>query len=116
NQNSANTGSMIFKYTDTNGNGYVQPMKNTPYYIYLQQGTLQQNYPYVINWSSDIDYVFTAYAAASQSTLLIGLTKFQRSTNTFTALGRIQLAPAVGAGANKQLTSVRAYLYRHNTG
>ena len=39
NQNSANTGSMIFKYTDTNGFSYVQPMKNTPYYIYLQQGT-----------------------------------------------------------------------------
>ena len=48
NQNSANTGSMIFKYTDLNGFSYVQPMKNTPYYIYLQQGSLQQNYPYVI--------------------------------------------------------------------
>lgn len=116
NQNSANTGSMIFKYTDTSGNGYVQPMKNTPYYIYLQQGTLQQNYPYVVQWSSDIDYIFTAYAPASQSTLLIGLTKFQRSTNTFTALGRIQLAPALTPGNNKQLTSIIAYLYRHNTG
>jgi len=116
NQNSANTGSMIFKYTDLSGVNYVQPMKNTPYYIYLQQGTLQQNYPYVVQWSNDIDYIFTVYAAGAQSVLLIGLTKYQRSTNTFTALGRIQMTPSLAAGTNKQLTSVRAYIHRHNSG
>lgn len=116
NQNSANTGSMIFKYTDTSGNGYVQPMKNTPYYIYLQQGAIQQNYPYVVQWSSDIDYIFTTIAAASQSVLTVALTKFQRSTNAYTNVGRIQMTPAAVAGANKQITSVRADMYRHTTG
>jgi hypothetical protein len=107
---------MIFKYTDTNGNGYVQPMKNTPYYIYLQQGTIQQNYQYVTQWSSDIDYIFTAIAAAGQSSLIVGLTKFQRSTNTYTNVGRISMTPAAAAGANKQSVSVRAQLDRHITG
>lgn len=116
NQNSANTGTMIFKYTDGSGVSYVQPAKNTAYYIYLQQGTLQQNYPHVIQWSSDIDYVFTGVVAASQSALVIGLTKYQRSTNTFTALGRISITPALGAGANKQLSSFRGDIYRHSSG
>lgn len=116
NQNSANTGTMIFKYTDGSGVSYVQAAKNTPYYIYLQQGTLQQNYPHAVQWSGDIDYIFTTVAAASQSVLLVGLTKYQRSTNTFTSLGRISVTPSAVAGANKQVTSVRGHLYRHSNG
>jgi len=115
-QYSACGGSQIFNYTDSNGFKYVQPLKPLPYNIYLQQGTLQQNYPHVIPWSSDIDYMFAVYAAASQSSLLVSLTKYQRSNNTYTALGRLQLTPAAGAGANKQLTSVRGMLYRHTGG
>jgi hypothetical protein len=110
-----NAGSMIQQYTDTSGNLYVQPYKPNPYYIYLQAGSTQQNYPYVVSWSDDIDYIFTGQIG-TLANINVTLTKFQKSTGVFTTLGNIRFTPSEGAGTNKSFGSVRATLDRWSTG
>jgi hypothetical protein len=110
-----NSGSMIKQYSDSSGYLYAQPYKPDPYYIYLQAGSTQQNYPYVVSWSDDIDYIFTGQTG-TLANINVTLTKFQKSTGVFTTLGNIRFTPSEGAGTNKSFGSVRATLDRWSTG
>lgn len=110
-----NAGSMIKQYVDTFGNLYAQPYKPVPYHIFTQAGSTQQNQPYVIPWSSDIDYIFTCQLG-TLGNLNVTLTKFQRLNGVFTTLGNIRWIPAEGTGNNKSIHAVRASLDRWDDG
>lgn len=110
-----NSGYSIQRYLDSDGIYYAQPYKPNPYFIYLQAGSLQQNYPYSISWSDDIEYIFTS-STGTLASINVSLTKFQKSTGVFTTLGSIRWTPSEGAGTNKILYSVRASLDRWTTG
>jgi hypothetical protein len=109
-----NAGNMIKQYVDTESKLYAQPYKPEPYYIFLQGGSVQHNYPFVLSWSDDIDYIITS--AGGGFNLNVGLTKFQRSTGIFTMMGTIRFTPAEGAGNNKTIYSVDATLDRWTAG
>lgn len=114
NSGMTNAGYLIQQYTDISGKKYVQPIKPNPYYIYLQAGSTQQNYPYVITWSDDIDYVFTVYATTLAS-INITLTLFNKKTGLYTTKGTVRFTPTE-VGGTKTIYGHSASLHRHING
>ena len=71
--------------------------------------------PHVVQWSSNIYWVFVATNAAAAATRNIGLYEFDSSLGTVTWKGFITLSGTTFTG-NKTVRSVRGFVYKHSTG
>ncbi len=71
--------------------------------------------PHIVQWSSNIFWIFAPTNAAAAVTRNIGLFEYSKSANSITWKGYITLSGTTIAGA-KILRSLRAYDYTHSTG
>lgn len=71
--------------------------------------------PHVVQWSSNIYWVFVVSNATAAVTRTIGMYEFDSNTSTLTWKGYITLSGTTVAG-NKTARSLRAMLYEHTTG
>lgn len=114
------TGSLIDRYSDTNGFYYLRPLEIVYNRMYDNLGyTLNAKYLATIAWSNDVDYLFLnhpgAVAQGTNMSMIMG--KYQKSTNTFTNLGRILINPLFITGTpTRTANSINAYLYRYSSG
>lgn len=111
------TGSLIRRYTDSNGQIYLSPIRPTINRLYDNLGyVLETRYMSAISWNNDVDYIFMIQPGASSALSRIILTKYSKAQNTFSPLGSIQINPQVGATANRTFNAIKGYLYRYSSG
>jgi hypothetical protein len=113
------TGSLIRRYTDTNGT-YLKPIDITYNRMFDNLGyALNARYMQSIKWSNDVDYIFLNHpgAVAQGTNMSMIMAKYTKSTNTFDNLGRILINPVFAPGVpNRTAQSINAYLYRYSSG
>ena len=94
------------KYVSTNPSSIVNQVELTGGSYFM---------PHVVQWSSNIFWVFVASNATAAVTRNIGLYEFDKTTSIITWKGFITLSGTTFAG-NKTVRGLRGFVYTHTTG